>query len=293
MIYYPDCGMLDDYQISYCGLTMGNGTPWDIAPPADLLGLQSVRPMEQARAYGAGSWAGPDYADVATLSIPVELAADTDDAFTQQAALFTQAFSVKSAPVPLWVKVPGFPQYCIACTMSKRPMPMDSTYGRYMAATLELRAAHPAKQGIPRMLRLATFGSGAASAGLRFPLFAAPGHVMDFGPVPQSPNNGIVATSGTAPAFPQALISITASASYIELLVGGQEIRFVYPLRPGDRLVFDWADGSATLNGSDRSLNLACSGFAPVTGASVALLVSDGQATCEITYADRWDGEGL
>jgi hypothetical protein len=284
---------LADFQLEYAGLLMGPGTAYDVPPTWSFLDSSPVRSMEQARVWGDGSWAGPDFADVATWQMPVELVAAPGVTFPQAVLGLMRAFTIAKASRPLWVKIPGMDVRGIPARTAQRSIPIDLGWGQYSLGAVQWRAPGGVWQTLPRTL---TLQPSTGPAALDFPLFATYGGsstpVLDFGLATAAAYAGVLTNGGNTDAPP--VVQVTGPTSGWQVTIDGHIVASSAVLGAQDVVTVDYATGRAQLSsyGStpvDRTTQLSSRDFAsvPAGGTSTATFAGTG-GTAVITTADLW-----
>jgi hypothetical protein len=284
---------LADFQLEYAGLLMGAGTAYDLPPTWTFFDSAPVKSMEQQRPWGDGSWAGPDFADVATWQVPVEVVAAGGVTFPAAIAALMQACSISKASRPLWVKVPGFEARGIRARTAQRSLPMDLGWGQYTLGAVQWRAPYPVWQSLPRQL---TLKPSTGTAGLDFPLFTAYGGssspVLDYGLATAAAYAGIVTNAGNVDAPPVAVV--TGPTNGWQLTLDGHIVASSMVLGAQDVVTVDYASGRAQLSsfGSapvDRTTQLSGRDFAPVPAGGISTVTFAGTGgSAAFTTADLW-----
>ena len=281
---------LTDYQVEFNGFLLGPGTLYDIPPVWNFLDMAALKSMDQARVWAAGSWSGPDFADVLLPSMAVEVKGATAAQFAGAVQALQVAFAPMLVAVPLWVKLPGMPAMGIPAKTNKRTIPIDLTWnGNFSQAAVQWRCPDPQWQSVPRSVLLSAAGS--AVSGLVFPMFnvssgtyAVPG-VADFGSTVTSSASAVVTNLGNTAAWPVVVIAgpTTLPATVV---VDGNAVTYSQSIPAGQTVTIDYKSGRATLTGGvDRTYALTSRMFSAVSSTSSVFFSADG-GSATVTVAD-------
>lgn len=286
---------LTDFQAEFNGLLMGPGTPYDFPPSLDWLDMPAVKTMDQARTGADGSWSGPDFADVRTITATVEIKAAPVSAFEAACVAYLQHFPVQTTDRPLWMKLPGFPIMGIGARVSKRTLPIDIGFelGTIATAAVQWRAPNPAWQSVARS---ASLQPGTATSGLHFPLFlpySGSGTYLDFGTTSQAATSATLTNAGNTPARPYVTVSGPILGGFT-VAIDGHPVTYSADLASGDIVTIDYATGRATLSSGgsaavDRTYLLTARNFTSIpAGGSSTVTFGAASGTCTVTTADLW-----
>ena len=281
---------LTDFQAEYAGLLMGDGTPYGLPPGLDWLDLPPLKTMDQARDWADGSWSGPDFTDVRTITATLEISPTVGTTFRAACTAFLTAITAGSHDLPFWMKLPGFPVLGIGAKVAKRSLPIDIGFelGTLATAAVQWRAVNPQWQSLPRSTTLIPVG--AAPSGMRFPLFTV-GGIISFGATGTSASTAVLQNAGNAPAWP--LITMQGPCSGFTVTLDGNPVTYGAAIATGQSVTLDYATGRATLvatgatPGVDRTYNLTSRRFSPVIATSTIALAADG-GSATVTIADLW-----
>lgn len=171
---------LNPWQASIGGLTIGDGTPYEIANISGLDELPDLRTSDEARPWSHGEWDGDDWANGRLIPATIEIAAEPTLAVTYDQAL--AAWRRVMVPtradnlVPFWVNVPhraGGELLRWLVKIRRHRIPTDQQYEMGLAtAELVLFASDPVGYGPQRQ---ASAGYPVPAGGLGFPLFTGGG----------------------------------------------------------------------------------------------------------------------
>lgn len=117
-------------QLSYLGLTMGEGTAWRVKQDEGLFELAAVRSGDQSIPRDSGQFTGQD--DYDGRDITVDFLVESDGTSLDHALLqlATATVAQASAEQPLWFqRAGGLPLLCSMCRPRKRTMTRDNNYG--------------------------------------------------------------------------------------------------------------------------------------------------------------------
>lgn len=285
---------LTDFQVEYGGFLMGPGTNYGVPPTWPFFDMAPIKVMDTAKQWQAGSWSGPDFADVILPAFDVEVWAYDDATFATAILDFRQAIA-PGLVAPLWVKVPRFDPIGILAKPSRRSNPIDLPWGQLALASVEFRCPDPTWQSVTRTLSLAA--SGAAASGLVAPLGASASGgtgVLDAGSTVAAPYTGLLANLGNAPCWP--VVTVTGPvAGPLTITLDGNAVTYSGSLVAGQTLKIDYGLGTAVLaDGTDRTPLLTSRQFTPVpaatwqvNGSSAVTFVATG-GSAVVQYADQW-----
>jgi hypothetical protein len=289
---------LTDYQIEFDGFLMGAGTQYGLPPAWEFLDLAPLKTMDEARDWADGSHTGPDFADVFTPAINVEITGATAADFAPNVVAFRNKFTAQTIAKSLWVKLPGIEPFGIAAKVNKRAIPIDSTWGQLAIASLQWRIVDPIWQSTTRSTTLAA--SGSAVSGMVFPLFsfatgtyASPG-VLDFGSSATSSSGAILTNTGNADAWPYVVVSGPIVGGFT-LILDGQTVTYSDDVPSASTVIVDYKSGTAQLvtgGGSvDRTYKMTARNFTAVPAeesATLLLLFSAASGSAVVSIADMW-----
>jgi len=133
-----------DWTLTFNGLTIGAGTPYDIIAADGFLTLPDVASQDLPAIQQDGEVPGVDFLNGRTVTLTVSMAEDTWQA---DAGAFADAFSSTHAELPMVFRFPGVAgggDTTIMCRVRQRSIPLDRTYAVGMAqAVIQLRATSP------------------------------------------------------------------------------------------------------------------------------------------------------
>lgn len=285
---------LQDFQIEYNGLVIGNRTPFFVPPDGTwtFFDAAAVKTMDDPRVWADGSYSGPDFSDVLLPGVSVHIDAPDPTTFAGYVTAFRSAFGPQTSALPLWVKVPGFAPVGIGAKVNKRALPANNLWGAHAEGALQWRCPDPAWQSVPRSLSLAA--SASSTSGLNFPLFvpvtaayAVPG-VLDFGATATASSSGVLTNAGNTPAWPVAVVTGPVPSTGFTITIDNNTVTYNQAIPAGQSVTVDYQSGTALLTGGiDRTYALTARQFSPVTSSSpVFFLATTGSAV--ITTADIW-----
>lgn len=289
--------VLSDFQCEYDGLLMGPNTPYGI-PPHQLLDMAAVKMMDTARTFGDGSWSGPDFADVLTFPLDVEVWASPQSAFDAAALALEQVAYPQAQPQGFWYKLPNRPVRGIPAKPTKRHLPVDITWERGLSiAALEFRATDPRWQSVPRSAAV-TAGT-TQRGGLVFPLFkrlSGANGTLDFGSTGGTTSQTL-SNAGNTDAWPYVLVTPPpAGLNGFSVTVAGHTVTYSGTVGNGQQVVLDYYSGTAGLINAgdltslaDRTYLLTARDWWPVPARSSAVLaLYAAGGTAAATIADMW-----
>jgi hypothetical protein len=279
---------LTDYQVEFDGFLMGAGTQYGLPPVWEFLDLAPLKVMDEARDWADGSSSGPDFADVLTPTINVEITGATAADFAPNVVAFRNKFTAQTDAKPLWVKLPGMEPFGIAAKVNKRAIPIDSTWGQLAIASLQWRITNPVWQSITRSTALAA--SGSSVSGLIFPL----GSPLDFNSTITASSGAILVNAGNSDAWPYVVVTGPCPGGFTVIL-DGDTVTYVDDVQTGSSVIIDYISGTAQLvnaGGSvDRSYVLSSRQFSAVPGlssASLQFIFSASSGSAVVSNADMW-----
>jgi hypothetical protein len=286
---------LTDFQVEYAGLLMGPGTPYGLPPTWTFLDSAPARTTDTARAWGDGSWSGPDFADTATWQLPIEISPIPGIPFAAAVMQLRAVLAISQASRPLWVKIPGMALQGIRAKCTQRSIPIDHGFelGTLAVGAVQWRAPNPVWQSMPRAN---TLSPATNAAGLGFPLFTAytgTGAVLDYGVTAAAPYAAVLTNSGNTAAAPVAVVS--GPTAGFQLAVDGHIVAYSDTLSGTDQVTVDWATGRAYLSAAgsspvDRTYLLTArdfTGLVPPSGSATVTYAGTG-GTAVVTSADLW-----
>ena len=258
----PPTHALADFQVEYDGLLMGPGTPFGVPPQWEFLNLSAVKTLDTARIWGDGSYSGPDFSDVLTPTMPLEITATDEASFADAVNDLRLAFGPKDTPASLWFKLPGFPAEGIGAKVSSRTIPVDLTWGVLSVGSVQWRIpSHPVWQEPTQTVQL--IGGNSILSG------------------------AWVANEGNTDCYPYAVVSGPCSA--FTLTVNGTGIGYVAALASGKQLVLDFLTGQATIDSVLVNAGLTSQNWAPIPADSNVQVQFDADGgTCLFSYASMW-----
>ena len=288
---------LTDFQCEYDGLLMGPNTAYGI-PPFQLLDMAAIKTMDTARIGGDGSWSGPDFADVLTFPLDIEVFGSPQSVFDAAAQALENVLFPRTAARGFWYKLPNRPARGIPAKPTKRHLPVDITWERGLSiAAAEFRAPDPRWQSAPRSTTIAA--GTTQRGGLVFPLFkrlSGPNGKLDFGSTGSS-SSQTLANSGNTDAWPYVVITPPgAGLNGFSVSVAGHTVTYSGTVGSGQQVVLDFYAGLAGLINAgdltslvDRTYLLTARDWWPIPARSSAVLAfyaAGGSAAA--TIADMW-----
>lgn len=289
---------LTDFQCEYDGLLMGPGTLYGI-PPHQLLDMAAVKTMDTARTAADGSWSGPDYADVLTFPLDIEVFGSPQTVFDAAALALEMVLVPHKTPGAFWYKLPNRAPRGIPAKPTKRHLPVGITWERGLSiAAAEFRATDPRWQSIPSSTSLA---SGTAQrGGLVFPMFKAltvANGVADFGASGSSSTTAL-RNNGNTEAWPYVVVSPPGTGmTGFTLTLAGHSVTYSGAIGNGQQIVVDYYTGTAGLINAgdlsswvDRSYLLTARDWwsIPPMSSGVLGFYAAAGATAVATTADMW-----
>lgn len=171
-IYEPPT--LAPWQASIAGLTIGPGTPYEIARISGLDEMPELRTSDESRPWAHGMWDGDDWADGRTIPATIEIAAEPDITYDEALAAWRRIMVPTRTDnlVPFWVNIPhraGGELLRWLVKVRRHRIPTDEQYEMGLAtAELQLFASDPVGYGPQRQ---DSAGYPIPAGGLAFPLF--------------------------------------------------------------------------------------------------------------------------
>lgn len=290
---------LTDFQCEYDGLLMGPGTAYGV-PPHQLLDMAAIKSMDTARTGGDGSWSGPDFADVLTFPLDIEVFGSPQYVFDAAAAALEQVVYPRTEAHGFWYKLPSRPVRGIPAKPNRRHLPVDITWERGLSiAAVEFRATDPRWQSVPRAASVAA--GTTQRGGLVFPMFkrlSGANGKADFGSSGGS-STTTLANGGNTDAWPYAVITPPAAGitTGFTVTIAGHSVTYAGTVGSGQQVVLDYFAGTAGLMNAgdptslvDRTILCTARDWWPVARRSSAVIGFYGPAgaSAAITIADMW-----
>jgi hypothetical protein len=121
---------LNAYQMSYNGLTFGDGTDYDIVAVEGLEGLDGIRSGDIVKARDHGEWMGSDFLSGRDITLTLEVTATSDSAFRSDIETLMAATVLQTSELPLAFYLPGMAQTSRQSLVRprKRPVPLTIDY---------------------------------------------------------------------------------------------------------------------------------------------------------------------
>jgi hypothetical protein len=142
--------LLNDWSLSYGPLTIGDPETFPAVTfkNLDVMSMPEIRTNDITLIQRDGLWAGNDYIGGRSISLSLEVHADTDDEFSSAVNLVCQAFSPGvDGETPFQFKMPGLcngREVYVNARTRKRSSPLDASFAaRYCAFEVELFATDP------------------------------------------------------------------------------------------------------------------------------------------------------
>lgn len=297
-IYEPPT--LAPWQASIAGLTIGPGTPYEIARISGLDEMPELRTSDESRPWAHGMWDGDDWADGRTIPATIEIAAEPDISYDEALAAWRRIMVPTRTDnlVPFWVNIPhraGGELLRWLVKVRRHRIPTDEQYEMGLAtAELQLFASDPVGYGPQRQ---DSTGYPIPAGGLTFPLFTSSGAVdvgyLEFG----LPGESAVITMdnpGTADTWATHMVDGPVLGGFEILdIPTGRRLRWTGDIPEGLALTIDTRTGTVLLDGvADRSNLLTVRQWAPVPvgGTSVVFLPLQNYTTAHLTstWAPGW-----
>jgi hypothetical protein len=285
---------LQPWQAEFNGLLIGAGTDFGFPQALDLLALHTVRNMDYSRIWSDGDYSGPDFTDVTTPDLPIEVYATSPDQFFQDVMAFMGAFGPQTGDLPLWIRLPGMPVMGVPARVNSRTLPADYSWGTFAQGSVQFRLLNATWQSVPTVLTLT--GNTNALSGLVAPLgtyalassgtYAPPG-VLDAGLTSTVPSAGQVTNTGNSDCWPVVLIQ--GPCRGFEIDVAGEAVISTDTISAQQTAQLDYGSGTYTLNGSYRNTFLTSRNWEPVPAGGVVPVrfIADG-GTATVYTADIW-----
>lgn len=142
--------MLNDWSLSYGPLTIGDPETFPAVTfrNLDVMSMPEIRTNDVTLIQRDGYWAGNDYMGGRSISLSLEVHADTDDEFSSAVNMIYRAFSpAVNGESPFTFKMPGLcngREAYVNARTRKRSNPLDASFAaRYCAFEVELFATDP------------------------------------------------------------------------------------------------------------------------------------------------------
>lgn len=133
-----------DWTLTFNGLTIGPGTPYDLVAADGFLTLPDVASQDLPAIQQDGEVPGVDFLNGRTMTLTVAVAGPT---WQVDAGALADAFVSTHSELPLVFNFPGVAgeaDATIMCRVRQRSIPLDHTYAVGMAqAVIQLRATSP------------------------------------------------------------------------------------------------------------------------------------------------------
>lgn len=254
---------LGDFQVEYDGLLLGPDTPYGLPPAWEFLNLGPVKTLDTARVWADGSFSGPDFADVLTPTLPVEISATGEDDFALAVQDLRRVMGVRAAPAPLWFKLPGFTVEGIGAKVAGRTIPVDLTWGALSVGQLQWRIpSNPVWQTPTRQIVLLATQPVLAGAW--------------------------VGNDGNTDCWPAAVV--TGPCAGFTLTVNGAQIAYGANIPASGQVTLDFETGLATsVTPGDVTGSLTSRQWSPIpAGQTVPVTFTASGGQCVLTVADLW-----
>ena len=161
---------LQDWQMSYNGLTIGAGTPYVLQHAQGLSGPK-IRSQDEPRARDLGSYIGFDVYGSRTFNLSLFVVSDGTNSL--ETLLYNLATAFAPQPnneLPFYIKLPTLPQLAIMSRVKRREYPIDLAFGAAQTANvaLQLESTDPILYEAPT--QSVNSGLGAPSITTGFPI---------------------------------------------------------------------------------------------------------------------------
>ncbi len=130
---------LQDWQMSYNGLTIGAGTPYVLQHAQGLSGPK-IRSQDEPRARDLGSYIGFDVYGSRTFNLSLFVVSDGTNSL--ETLLYNLATAFTPQPnneLPFYIKLPTLPQLAIMSRVKRREYPIDLAFGAAQTANVALQ----------------------------------------------------------------------------------------------------------------------------------------------------------
>lgn len=232
--------------ITWGALTFGPGTPYAVAGIDGLDDLPDVRTQDIPRPSQHGDYTGPDYLAARTITLALQLRADSPDALRQATLDLRNACQPQQDVAPLTFTTWGV---MFQAKVRKRALPYDATFlDRFGTAAIEFYCPDPTIYSATQYSLATTAYS--PSAGRTYP------RTFPYTYGSTGTSGRITATnSGAAPSYPQLRIDGPVANPSIEQTNVSGSLIFDATLQAGDYLTVDTRTRAVLLNGSTPRRN--------------------------------------
>lgn len=236
-----------DWQLEYAGLLMGDGTNYDVVEVVGLGDLPDVAASDRPRLRRHGLHPGDDFMGGRSVTLALEVWADTDAALSDALEALAEATNAGSPEAALEFQLPGVAgggRRRVLARPRKRSAPLDLSHLHRLARVdVEFFATSPVIQDAVESSETTTLPS--AGGGLNFPATFP----ITFGAV--STGGTIAAVNaGTFPTSPSFRIDGPCTNPRIENVTEGAILALDIELGAGEYLLIDADARTVLLNGT-------------------------------------------
>lgn len=163
--------VLNDYEVSFNGLTMGGDTPYGILQ-MEGFDLPVIRNGDAGRPRDQGMLIGLDVFGGRSFTLNMWIAANGGSSLqTLLEALAAATPVMGNTEIPFWFKLPNLGQMCVMARARKRTMPIDLDYGAGMVAkpVVQFFATDPRIYYSPSFTTTTTLPGTSPQGGFTFP----------------------------------------------------------------------------------------------------------------------------
>jgi hypothetical protein len=279
--------MPSDYQLTYRGLTIGAGTPWQIQSLSGLEDLPDLRTGDTPRAYRHGAVPGLDLADGRTITLELMVFDSGTGNFAANVEQLKGISSPLADETELVYQLPGRLGRSIRCRPRRRSLPVDLEYSfRKGNAVIELFATDP--RIYDEFATSNVIALPSAATGLTFDASAP----FVFGSAGTGGTLNVL-NQGNTPAPWFARIDGPVTDPTLTLAATGQQVRLVGTVNAGEFLSIDSLAPSVVLNGTASRYSWSAGPGSvwwelPVGTSAVQFGATAGTGTCTFTYRSAW-----
>lgn len=281
---------LSAYQLSYNGLTFGEGCDVQLVSAEGLREAPPVRSGDVPKPRRHGAWAGLNPFGERIITLTLQVFGETSQPFETVLAGVTKAFANISDPaglLPLQFMMPG---WATARQVTGRPTkggwPVDTSYAA-RKATIPVEFTCPDPLIYDTATQSPSAGLPSPTAGLSFPVGFNVGFGASSGGSLHLANAG---NEGLPPVW-----TFTGPITWPTLTLGSASLGFEITLNSGDTLVVDCRNRTVVLNGTASRFGTVMTGSSfftiPPGGATVGFSSVDStQVSGTVTAANQPTG---
>jgi hypothetical protein len=237
-----------DFQVEFDGLLMGAGTPYQFTD-LGFLDLTGVRAQMTQRTRATGGFVEPTYGSGVTRDAIFNIAGTPTVPFNTAIAQLRASTYPQKTTRPIWFQLPGQGLLTSGAQVLNRSIPVVQEFGFGLVLKAGLQFYFPDPLWYGATVTSQPVGLPTSSGGLAYGPLAYP---LAYG----TTNAGRVSVSNYGSAEAPVVLTVAgpqdAAGFQITSLEDGVVLTYVGQLGALDTVVINTADGSVTLNGSDR-----------------------------------------